>query len=139
VKKIIKIGVIGPNKSGCSNLLYQFGISLGQSISKKNRVSFNGGARGFMEAISEGIKSSEETYFGQTIGILQGDSSKDANEIIFLAIPTGVGIARNIILINSSDIIISAGGVLALHLKLLLLGRSKRQYYVLQNMVIHRV
>jgi len=108
--KRIKIGIIGPNTSGCSDLLYQFGVALGQSITKKNRLFFNGGAGGFMEAVSKGIKSADTTYFGQTIGILQGENSKDANEFIDISIPTGIGIARNIILINSSDIIISAGG-----------------------------
>jgi len=110
MKKKIKIGLIGPNTSGCSAELYQFGVKLGNSISSKNRIFFCGGAGGFMEAVSKGLKSSDSTYSGQTIGILQSDNSKNANEYIDIAIPTGIGIARNIILINTSDIIISAGG-----------------------------
>lgn len=106
----LKVGIIGPNTSGCSEALYQFGINLGKSISSTSRIFFCGGAGGFMEAVCKGLKLSNATYSGQTIGILQGDNSKDANEFIDIAIPTGVGIARNIILINSSDIIISAGG-----------------------------
>ena len=110
MNKRIKIGIIGPNTSGCSALLYQFGVAIGQSIATTNSAFFNGGAGGFMEAVSKGIKSADATYFGQTIGILQGNNSKDANKFIDISIPTGIGIARNIILINSSDIIISAGG-----------------------------
>jgi len=110
MKKKLKIGIIGPNSSGCSAELYQFGVKLGNSLSSKNRIFFCGGAGGFMEAVSKGLKQSNSTYSGQTIGILQGENSKDANGFIDIAIPTGVGIARNIILINASDIIISAGG-----------------------------
>ena len=110
MKRKLKIGIIGPNTSGCSTELYQFGVKLGNSISSKNRMFFCGGAGGFMEAVSKGLKSSDSTYSGQTIGILQGDNSKGANEFIDIAIPTGIGIARNIILINTSDILISAGG-----------------------------
>lgn len=110
MNKKLKIGIIGPNTSGCNEDLYQFGITLGKSISSTSRLFFCGGAGGFMEAVCKGLKSSDDTYSGQTIGILQSDKSEDANEFIDIAIPTGVGIARNIILINSSDIIISAGG-----------------------------
>ncbi|WP_452223513.1 TIGR00725 family protein [Lacinutrix chionoecetis] len=107
---MIKIGVIGPNKSVCSDALYDFGEKLGKAISKKNRLFFNGGAGGFMEAVSKGVKSSSETFDSQTIGVLQGNKAEEANKYIDIAIPTGMGIARNIILVNSSDIIIAAGG-----------------------------
>ncbi|RED42914.1 hypothetical protein DFQ10_10799 [Winogradskyella eximia] len=107
---MIKIGIIGPNKSVCGNDLYDFGENLGKVIAKKDRVFLNGGAGGFMEAVCKGVKSSKETFDGQTIGILQGDNAEEANEFIDIAIPTGMGIARNMILVNSSDIIIAAGG-----------------------------
>lgn len=105
-----KIGIIGPNKSECTDDLYAFGYSLGKCITSENRLFFCGGAQGFMEAVCKGIKSSEKTFDEQTIGILAGDSPEQANEFIDVAIPTGFGVARNMIIINSSDILIAAGG-----------------------------
>jgi uncharacterized protein (TIGR00725 family) len=105
-----KIAIIGPNKSVCSNELYDFGVELGKGIVEKERVFICGGQGGFMEAVCKGIKGSSKSYNGQTIGILPEDNDSNANPYIDIALPTGLGIARNILIINSADIIISAGG-----------------------------
>jgi len=105
-----KIAIIGPNNSVCTNELYEFGVKLGKSISSKKRVFICGGKGGFMEAVCKGIKQSASYFNGQTIGILPEDNDKDVNPYIDITIPTGLGIARNILIINSADIIISAGG-----------------------------
>lgn len=110
MKRKLKIGIIGPNKSACEDKLYDFGYNLGKSITTENRLFFCGGAKGFMEAVCKGVKSSAKTFEEQTIGILQGDTSELANDFIDIAIPTGIGIARNMIIINTSDILIAAGG-----------------------------
>lgn len=110
MKRLKKIGIIGPNKSICDTQLYEFGVQLGSQIAKLNRVFICGGHEGFMEAFCKGVKLSKNTYNGQTIGILPGDNPDSANEFIDIAIPTGIGIARNLIIVNSSDIIIAAGG-----------------------------
>jgi len=105
-----KIGIIGANKSMCSPNLYDFGVELGKQIALKDRVIICGGLGGFMEAVCRGAKLSPETFNGQTIGILPDDTSEGVNAFVDISIPTGMGIARNIIIINSSDIIIAAGG-----------------------------
>ena len=104
------IGIIGPNQSTCSEELFDFGIELGKNIAQKNRALICGGLGGFMEAVCKGAKQSPESFNGQTIGILPGEISEDSNPYIDIAIPTGIGIARNIIIVNSADIIIAAGG-----------------------------
>jgi uncharacterized protein (TIGR00725 family) len=105
-----RIGIIGPNKSGCTNELYAFGVELGKQIVLPDRVIICGGLGGFMEAVCNGAKQSNKTFNGQTIGILPDSVSDKANAYIDISIPTGIGIARNIIIINSADIIIAAGG-----------------------------
>lgn len=107
---MLKIGIIGPNSSGCSQELYAFGIDLGYRISSPSSVYICGGMGGFMEAVCKGLKQSPQTFNGQTIGILPDTSSEKANPFIDVAIPTGMGIARNVIIINAADIIIAAGG-----------------------------
>lgn len=107
---MIKIGIIGPNTKLCSKEIYDFGVKLGQEIASKNRIFICGGLGGFMEAVCKGVKLSEATFNGQTIGILPGEKAEAANEYIDTAIPTGTGIARNIFIIRSADILIAAGG-----------------------------
>ena len=105
-----KIGIIGPNKKMCSKELYEFGVQLGVQLAAKDRTIVCGGHGGFMEAVCKGIKQSPYTFNGQTIGILPEDNSDNANPYIDLTIPTGTGIARNILIVQTADIIIAAGG-----------------------------
>jgi uncharacterized protein (TIGR00725 family) len=105
-----KIGIIGPNNKMCSKELYDFGVQLGQQIATKDRTFVCGGLGGFMEAVCKGVKQSEDTFKGQTVGILPNEKADTANPYIDTAIPTGTGIARNITIVRTADIIIAAGG-----------------------------
>ena len=105
-----KIGIIGPNKDMCSTQLYCFGVELGLRISDSNRFFICGGHGGFMEAVCKGVKQSPNTFTGQTIGILPEEDAASVNQYIDLTIPTGMGMARNAIIVRSSDVLIAAGG-----------------------------
>lgn len=104
------IGIIGPNNKMCSRELYDFGVQLGQQIATKDRIFVCGGLGGFMEAVCKGIKLSPDTFKGQTVGILPDDTSENANPYIDTAVATGTGIARNLIIVKTAEIIIAAGG-----------------------------
>jgi hypothetical protein len=104
------IGIIGPNKSMCSQQLYDFGVALGRQTATKDRTFVCGGLGGFMEAVCKGVKQSPDTFNGQTVGILPDDTTDSANPFIDTAVATGAGIARNIIIVRTADIIIAAGG-----------------------------
>ncbi len=105
-----KIGIIGPNNKMCSKELYDFGVQLGKHIATKDRTIVCGGLGGFMEAVCKGVKQSPDTFKGQTVGILPDDTAENVNPFIDIAIPTGAGIARNIIIVRTADMIIAAGG-----------------------------
>jgi uncharacterized protein (TIGR00725 family) len=105
-----KIGIIGPNKSMCNQQLYDFGVELGRQAATKDRTFVCGGLGGFMEAVCKGVKQSKDTFIGQTVGILPDDTTENANQFIDTAVATGAGIARNIIIVRTADIIIAAGG-----------------------------
>ncbi|MCS6820944.1 MAG: TIGR00725 family protein [Microscillaceae bacterium] len=105
-----QIGIIGPNDKMCSKELYDFGVQLGQQIATTNRIFVCGGLGGFMEAVCKGIKQSPHTFKGQTVGILPDNTTQNANPFIDIAIATGQGIARNIIIVRTADLLIAAGG-----------------------------
>src|SRR5690606_30672746 len=94
----------------CNKELYDFGVQLGRRIATKDRTFVCGGLGGFMEAVCKGVKLSPNTFNGQTVGILPDDTSYNANPFIDTAVATGQGIARNIIIVRTADIIIAAGG-----------------------------
>lgn len=105
-----KVAIIGPNTQLCSTELYDFGRQLGNSLAQEKLVIVCGGLGGFMEAVCKGAKESPQTFYGQTIGVLPGEDASAANPYVDLAIPTGLGIARNLIIIRTADIIIAAAG-----------------------------
>jgi hypothetical protein len=47
---------------------------------------------------------------GVVVGILPGDQKSDANQYITIALPTGMGVARNILVIRAADVIVAFPG-----------------------------
>jgi uncharacterized protein (TIGR00725 family) len=110
IMRLLKIAIIGPNTSMCSDALSDFGVELGRRLCRPNRVFVCGGMGGWMEAVCKGVKQSPGTWDGQTIGILPGDTADAANPFIDITIPSGMGIARNALIVNTADVLIAAGG-----------------------------
>jgi uncharacterized protein (TIGR00725 family) len=104
------IGIIGPNGLNCSPSLYKFGVELGRALSHPGRFIVCGGHDGFMEAVCRGARQSIHNFPGQTIGILPGEDPAQANQWVDIPIVTGMGEARNIVIVNTADIVIAAGG-----------------------------
>jgi uncharacterized protein (TIGR00725 family) len=65
-----------------------------------------GGLGGVMEAACRGAKDAG----GTTIGILPGADRAAANPFVDVAIPTGLGEARNALVVRAADAVIAVGG-----------------------------
>ncbi|MEH0156083.1 TIGR00725 family protein [Limibacter armeniacum] len=104
------IGVIGPNASACTEEIYHFGIALGKALVDEGYVIVNGGMKGIMEAVFKGAHQSEAYTFGTTVAIIPHDEKEYANEYADIVIPTGIGIARNQVIVNTADIIVAVAG-----------------------------
>lgn len=109
LKKTI-VGIIGQNKDSCTPEMFEYGIELGKYLIDKNYFIVCGGKFGIMEAVCKGAHTSEKYEFGCTIGILPEENKTSANKYIDITVPSGIGIARNTIIINTADIIIAIGG-----------------------------
>jgi uncharacterized protein (TIGR00725 family) len=59
-----------------------------------------------MEAACRGAKDAG----GLTLGILPGAQASDANPYVDIAIPTGMGEARNVLVVRSAAVVIAVGG-----------------------------
>ena len=79
---------------------------VGRLIARNDAVLLCGGLLGTMEAAARGCADSG----GTTIGVLPGQDASAANDYISLPLATGMGEARNAILVRSADAVIAIGG-----------------------------
>ncbi len=85
----------------------QWAYQIGAMIAQEGWILLNGGrASGIMEASARGAKDNG----GTTIGILPVDDADWASQYIDIPIVTGIGMARNIINVLSSDLIVALPG-----------------------------
>ncbi|MFX1560283.1 MAG: TIGR00725 family protein [Promethearchaeota archaeon] len=99
------ISVIGGSDSSLRNL--ELAERVGAEIAKRGAVLVCGGLGGVMEAACRGAKNEG----GQTLGILPTDAKEHANEFVDIAIPTGLGYARNFLVAKTGDAVIAIDGL----------------------------
>ena len=98
------ISVIGESKATDQN--YSIAEKVGVLIARSGATLVCGGLDGVMEAACKGAKSAG----GSTIGILPGLSKNEANQWIDIPICTGLGDARNIVVVRTGSAVIAIGG-----------------------------
>ncbi len=79
---------------------------VGLLLARAGAVVITGGRGGVMEAASRGAKEAG----GLTLGILPGASRDEANPYVDVAVPTGLGHARNAVNVLAGDAVIAVGG-----------------------------
>jgi uncharacterized protein (TIGR00725 family) len=98
------IAVIGAGK--CSAAEAAVAEEVGRRIAQGGAVLVCGGLGGVMEAACRGARSAD----GLTVGLLPGPDRSDANPSVQLPLPTGLGEARNNLLVRAAQAIIAIGG-----------------------------
>ncbi len=98
------IGVIGGSQ--CTAEEAQLAEQVGEELARRRAIIICGGQSGVMEAACRGAKKAG----GQTIGVLPGDNASEANAHVDVPIVTGMGVARNVVIVKSSQAIIAVDG-----------------------------
>jgi hypothetical protein len=98
------IGVIGAGN--CDEETYRLAVTIGRGIAEHKCVLVCGGLDGVMEGAARGAKEAG----GLTMGILPGFSAKDANPYIDIPIVTGLGHARNVVIVHTAAVLIAISG-----------------------------
>ncbi len=80
--------------------------AVGCALAEQGAVVVCGGLGGAMEAVCRGAKSAG----GATVGILPGSDRSAANDFVDLAVATGLGEARNAVVVRTADAVIAVGG-----------------------------
>ena len=96
--------MIGPGEAAADEL--ETAEELGRLIAEASAALVCGGRGGVMEAACRGARSAG----GLTVGILPGRDRRDANPYVDVAIPTGLGEARNALVVRSADAVVAVGG-----------------------------
>src|SRR3954463_1662664 len=80
--------------------------AVGRALGDAGAVLVCGGLGGVMEAACRGAKAAG----GTTVGILPGDDRAHANDYVDVALATGLGEARNALIVRAVDALIAVGG-----------------------------
>ncbi len=98
------IAVIGDGF--CSPETARLAEAVGRQLADAGATLVCGGLRGVMEAACRGAKSAG----GLTIGVLPGRDRRDANPYVDIPIVTGMGEARNVVVVSSAQSVIAISG-----------------------------
>ena len=99
----MQIAVVGGGD--CSPEVRDMARRLGRLLAERGHILLCGGLGGVMEAVCHGAREAG----GLTVGILPGDKW-EANRYIDISIATGMGHARNVIIVKSADAVIALPG-----------------------------
>jgi uncharacterized protein (TIGR00725 family) len=98
------IAVIGAGQATQQEI--KLAEAVGREIAARDAVLVCGGMNGVMEAACRGAVEKG----GLTVGILPGDKRETANPYVQIPIITGMGQARNVIVVKTAQAVIAVGG-----------------------------
>jgi uncharacterized protein (TIGR00725 family) len=98
------VAVVGP--SAATPAEHGLGERVGRLIAERGAVLVCGGLGGLMEAAAGGCAAAR----GTSIGILPTTDRSEANPYLTVAVATGMGEARNAIVVRTADAVIAIGG-----------------------------
>jgi uncharacterized protein (TIGR00725 family) len=80
--------------------------AVGRLVAERGAAIVCGGLAGVMEGACKGAKSAG----GLTIGVLPTMEKESANPYVDIPVVTGMGVARNVIIVRTADVLIAVGG-----------------------------
>jgi uncharacterized protein (TIGR00725 family) len=98
------VGVIGGHF--CSGETNELAEQLGAALSETVDTMVCGGLGGVMESACRGFRKEGKL----TNGIIPGYNKEDANHFVDVVIPTGMGLARNLLVVKSADVVVALPG-----------------------------
>ena len=98
------IAVIGPGEATGAPI--DDAEAVGRALAEAGAVLVCGGLGGVMEAACRGAKAAG----GMTLGILPGSDRSAANPWVDVAVPTGLGEARNALVVRAADAVVAVAG-----------------------------
>src|SRR4051794_11065614 len=98
------IAIVGPGSAESPEL--EAAEEAGAAVAEAGAGLVCGGLGGVMEAACRGARSRG----GLTVGLLPGTDREAANGWVVVALPTGLGEARNALVVRAADAVVAIGG-----------------------------
>jgi uncharacterized protein (TIGR00725 family) len=98
------IAIVGPGSAEAAELAVA--EEAGAAVAEAGAGLVCGGLGGVMEAACRGARS----HGGLTLGLLPGLDRDAANGWVVVAVPTGLGEARNALVVRAADAVVALGG-----------------------------
>ena len=121
------VAVCGASEATPSQL--EVAREVGRLLARNGAVVLNGGFGGVMNAASEGAASEG----GTVIGVLPDTDRHGANEHLTFALATGLGQARNAVIVTAADSVIAIGHGWGTLSEIALAMRLDRPVFVLDS------
>jgi uncharacterized protein (TIGR00725 family) len=100
----VQVAVCGPAE--CTGAERDAARAVGRLLAGRGAVVVCGGGGGVMAAVAAGARSAG----GVVVGVLPGADRSGASPDLTVAVPTGMGQARNAVIVNAADAVIVVGG-----------------------------
>ena len=97
------VAVVGPGEATTSQ--EAVAGEVGRLLAEAGAIVVCGGLGGVMQAAARGAWDAG----GITVGILPGDNRTDANPYLAVSLPTGLGEARDALVVRAADSLIAVG------------------------------
>ncbi|TNC84176.1 MAG: TIGR00725 family protein [Thalassolituus sp.] len=104
------IAVIGSASNSLPERQQQLALEVGQQVVDSGCRLICGGMGGVMMYAAQGAHQSAQYCPGDVIGLLPSYQKTEANPFIDIALPTGLGVARNAVLMAACDAVIALDG-----------------------------
>ena len=101
-----QVAVVGSDGPAVGERVLTMALEVGRALARRGALVVCGGLGGVMEAACRGAR--EEG--GLTVGLLPGLDRGEANAHVQIALPTGLGEARNALVVRAADAVIAVGG-----------------------------
>ncbi len=101
-----QVAVIGSSRLEAGSELGRLAEEVGRRLAEAGVTIVCGAGGGVMEAAARGAAGSG----GRVIGIVQGESTIDANTYCTEVVASGIGHARNLSVVASGEVVIAVGG-----------------------------
>ena len=100
------VAVVGPGHLTAGDPLLASAYEVGAALATAGAAVVTGGLGGVMAAACRGAADAG----GLTLGLLPGTDRAAANPWLTLSVPSGLGEARNALVVRSADAVIAVGG-----------------------------